>query len=230
METARKIKALPDIHQPRLFLTSYATKRLEKKGLADEGFERQLLKPIYRDHLLRALTGASETQESLAPAAGNRFSLEEARAISDLVVENLSILLAEDNKMNQKVAINMLKKLGHTVTVAQNGKEAVDLYQKGGFHLILMDGQMPEMDGMEATRAIRALEAAAPDPNARIPILALTANAMKGDRERFSGLRHGRLYHQAHQAKGPGRCDSDLHGQPARPTQANRDRQQGHDH
>ncbi len=184
VETARKIKALPDILQPRLFVTSYAAKRMEKQALDDEGFERQLLKPVYRDHLLKALTGASETQETQA-AAGNRFSLEEARALSDLVVENLNILLAEDNKMNQKVAVNMLKKLGHKVTIAENGKEAVDLYQKGEFHIILMDGQMPEMDGMEATRAIRALEAASPDPNARIPIVALTANAMKGDRERF---------------------------------------------
>ena len=183
--TAGRIKALKEIRQPRLILTSYAGKRLEKKALAEAGFERQILKPVYRDNLLRSLTGASETQESASPSAGNRFSLEETRVLSDLQVENLNILLAEDNKMNQKVAVNMLKKLGHQVTIAENGKEAVDLFQKADFHLILMDGQMPEMDGMEATRAIRALETADPGAGSHIPIVALTANAMKGDRERF---------------------------------------------
>ena len=95
---------------------------------------------------------------------------------------SLQILLAEDNKMNQKVALNMLKKIGHRIDVANNGKEAVSAFQKKKFDLIFMDIQMPEMDGMEATAAIRALESKS---ETHTPIVAVTANAIKGDRERF---------------------------------------------
>jgi two-component system sensor histidine kinase/response regulator len=108
---------------------------------------------------------------------------------------NYNILLAEDNKINQKVATSMLKKMGHHVVVVNNGKEAVQAYNENDFDLILMDGQMPEMDGIEATRQIRNADfklqnkiKAHPDSKSktgRIPIIAVTANAMKGDRERF---------------------------------------------
>ena len=84
--------------------------------------------------------------------------------------------------MNQRVAQRMLEKLGHTVVVAANGREAVEALETRGFDAILMDMQMPEMDGLQATAAIRAREAAL--ACARVPIIALTANAMKGDRER----------------------------------------------
>src|SRR6185503_10876305 len=90
------------------------------------------------------------------------------------------ILLVEDNAVNQKVAERMLRKLGHEVRIAVNGREAVDLCAGESFDLILMDCMMPEMDGFEATRAIRAAAGEA----ARVPIVALTANAVAGDRER----------------------------------------------
>ncbi|MBA4369213.1 MAG: hypothetical protein C0403_16425, partial [Desulfobacterium sp.] len=95
--------------------------------------------------------------------------------------------LAEDNQMNQKVAVSMLKKMGHTITIANNGKEAVVAFQKETFDLILMDGNMPVMDGMEATAAIRKIEKVKHSKgiHTHIPIVALTANAMKGDREKF---------------------------------------------
>jgi len=90
------------------------------------------------------------------------------------------ILIAEDNLINQKVAKRLLEKLGYSVEVADNGREAVQKWAGGGFDLILMDCQMPEMDGFEATRAIRAGEAGL----RHIPIIAVTANAMVGDREK----------------------------------------------
>jgi CheY-like chemotaxis protein len=93
----------------------------------------------------------------------------------------LRILVAEDNPINQLVAVRLLEKHGHTVVVACNGREAVAAVQGGGIDLVLMDIQMPEMDGLEATAAIRAAEAGA---GRRLPILALTALAMVGDRER----------------------------------------------
>jgi CheY-like chemotaxis protein len=94
---------------------------------------------------------------------------------------NLHILLAEDNKINQKLAVAMLEKWGHTVVVASNGKEALAALEEQGFDLVLMDVQMPEMDGFEATAAIRGGEKAT---GRHIPIVAMTAHAMEGDRER----------------------------------------------
>ncbi|MEH0021806.1 MAG: response regulator [Desulfobacter sp.] len=187
VELGRKILDQKDITAPRIVLMAYTAKRLGKEELAKAGFDRQILKPVYKGHLLKALTGADEADEArpAATAAETRFSLEEPNAVAGVEAKNLDILLAEDNKMNQKVAVNMLKKLGHNVTIAENGEEALAMFQKQTFSLILMDGQMPVMDGLEATRAIRGLESAAPSPQPHIPIVALTANAMKGDRERF---------------------------------------------
>ncbi len=92
----------------------------------------------------------------------------------------LTVLLAEDSPVNQKLAIGLLHKKGHDVVVANNGQEALDLFQKQSFDLILMDVQMPDMDGFEATGKIRELE----QDGAHTPIIAVTAHAMKGDRER----------------------------------------------
>jgi len=99
-------------------------------------------------------------------------------------VEPLRILLVEDGRVNQRVAVGLLEHRGHGVTVANNGLEALRLLDgesRGDFDVVLMDIQMPEMDGFEATAAIRASERAG-EP--RLPIIAMTAHAMKGDRER----------------------------------------------
>jgi signal transduction histidine kinase/CheY-like chemotaxis protein len=93
----------------------------------------------------------------------------------------LSVLLAEDNKVNQKVAVALLKKAGHQVQVVSNGRDAVLESGRGDFDVILMDVQMPELDGIQATQMIRAREQAF---GAHLPIIALTAHVMKGDRER----------------------------------------------
>jgi CheY-like chemotaxis protein len=92
----------------------------------------------------------------------------------------LKILLADDNRVNQKVAARILEKQGHQVRIAENGVAAVEEFQRGDFDLILMDVQMPEMDGLDATREIQRLER---NGQERIPIIAMTAQTMRGDRD-----------------------------------------------
>src|SRR6202022_1826283 len=94
---------------------------------------------------------------------------------------HLQILLVEDNAVNRVLAVRLLEKRGHTVAVAGNGKEALAALEKQAFDLVLMDVQMPEMDGFEATAALREKEKTT---GIHLPIIAMTAHAMKGDRER----------------------------------------------
>jgi two-component system sensor histidine kinase/response regulator len=95
----------------------------------------------------------------------------------------LHLLLAEDNLVNQKFAVRAIEKAGHSVVIANNGQEAVEIWQRETFDVVLMDMQMPEMDGYEATSTIRKLEREQM-ANTHTPIIAMTANAMKGDKER----------------------------------------------
>jgi CheY-like chemotaxis protein len=97
-------------------------------------------------------------------------------------VPPLRILLVEDNRINQLVAVGFLSRSGHEVTLAENGRQALNLFEQGCFHLVFMDVQMPEMDGYEATLAMRAVEASA--ARQRTPIIALTAQALPEDRQR----------------------------------------------
>lgn len=94
---------------------------------------------------------------------------------------SLHILIAEDNPINQKLAVRLLQKQGHTSIVANNGREAFETWTRQPFDAILMDMMMPEMDGLEATIAIREREKTT---GTHIPIIAITANAMTGDREK----------------------------------------------
>src|SRR6185503_21222373 len=93
----------------------------------------------------------------------------------------LQVLLAEDNPVNQRLAASLLERRGHKVTIAANGREAVAAIERAPFDVVLMDVQMPEMGGFDATAAIRALEHGG---ESHVPIVAMTAHAMKGDRER----------------------------------------------
>ncbi|MBF0333242.1 MAG: response regulator, partial [Alphaproteobacteria bacterium] len=113
---------------------------------------------------------------TLAFGLGREMSVATA-ADAPVNLPPLDILLAEDNPVNQRVATGMLRKRGHAVTVAENGRAALDLVSQRRFDVVLMDVQMPEMDGLQATRAIRAL----PGPESRVPIIAVTAAASEAD-------------------------------------------------
>ncbi|MBW1897130.1 MAG: response regulator, partial [Deltaproteobacteria bacterium] len=138
------------------------------------GISGYLVKPVKQSDLLDAIVMAQGYSTDEALPLITRYAIEEAR-------RRLHIMVVEDNVVNQKVAVAMLEKRGHSVVVASNGREAITALHKESFDLILMDVQMPEMDGFEATRLIRDNEKV---HGAHIPIVAMTAHAMKGDRER----------------------------------------------
>ena len=117
--------------------------------------------------------------EQAAEAASSATDQAQGSASAAAGSTPLNILVAEDSPINQRLAVGLLEKQGHRVVVAHNGQQAIDQFQSGHFDLILMDVQMPELDGFEATAAIRELEA-----GAHTPIIAMTAHALKGDRER----------------------------------------------
>ena len=142
-----------------------------------EGLEvsSYLMKPVKQSELLAAIENA------LTPGNGKSEATSSPSDRPLPPISSLRILLAEDGLTNQKLAMALLGKWGHQVTVAKDGREAVHAYESQPFDLIIMDVQMPEMDGLEATACIRALEQKS---NRHIPIVAMTARAMKGDRER----------------------------------------------
>ncbi|HFE62882.1 MAG TPA: response regulator [Caldithrix sp.] len=175
-----KIKRRNDWSKIPIIMLTSAGKRGDAARSKELGINGYLTKPLSQSDLLKAVVAVlgksgpqKETKELIT-----RHSLREQH-------RGLNILLAEDNLINQKVSVRMLEKRGHTVTIAKNGVEAVQLWEKSfrqvPFDLILMDLQMPQMDGFDATREIRQKEAV---QGGRIPIIALTAHAMKEDEER----------------------------------------------
>ena len=139
------------------------------------GISAYLTKPIKQSELFDVVITA------ISHPAGERPRAPRPAREARRPQRKLQVLLAEDNQVNQLLATRIFKKLGHHVTVVGNGREALSAIQAGQFDLIAMDVQMPEMDGLDATAAIRAWEKA---EGTHVPIMAMTAHAMKGDRER----------------------------------------------
>jgi PAS domain S-box-containing protein len=159
-----------------VMMLSSAGQRGDGARCRDLSIAAYLPKPVSQselwDALATVLAGRDGADDGARPLV-TRHSLREART-------RLRVLLAEDNVVNQRLAVRLLEKRGHRVEVACNGAQAVELLRtEGPFDLIVMDVQMPEMDGLEATRAIREAEG-----EAHIPIIGVTAHALQGDRER----------------------------------------------
>jgi len=173
-QLATAIRADSQLARTRLLILTSAGQRGDGERCRQLGIEAYLTKPIARADLIEAvgtvLAGAPSAQ-GVADLV-TRHSIAESR-------HALRILLAEDNPVNQQVATAMLLKRGHQVDVVANGREAVDAVGTERYDLVLMDIQMPEMDGFEATAQIRALP-----QGAALPIIALTAHALSGERER----------------------------------------------
>jgi two-component system, sensor histidine kinase and response regulator len=160
-----------------LMMLSSANRREDAARCRELGVSTYLTKPIRQSTLLDAIMTtlgmSATTLDRRAPDAAPPESVGGRRG--------LRLLLAEDNAVNQRLAVSLLEKRGHQVVVAANGREALATLDGLPFDAVLMDVQMPEMDGFEATVAIRARDAAA---GAHTPIIAMTAHALKGDRDR----------------------------------------------
>jgi signal transduction histidine kinase/CheY-like chemotaxis protein len=180
-QLAEQIQRSPILAEAVILMLTSGEQRGDLARCRELGISIYLTKPVRRAELRAAILRALNGQ---AGAIGGKTgaSLSESQALrkTDATVA-LHILLAEDNLVNQRVAVAILKKAGHRVTVANNGREALNRWSEQPFDLILMDVQMPEIDGLEATAMIRAHEEKTAE---HIPIIALTAHAMKGDQER----------------------------------------------
>jgi signal transduction histidine kinase/DNA-binding response OmpR family regulator len=174
-ELAARIKHTPALASATIMMLSSADLIGEAARCRELGVAAFLTKPLRQSELLDAMLLALGSVTLVAPATGHH------PPPPDATTRTLRVLLAEDNAVNQRLAQRLLEKQGHTVRVASNGQEALVAFAAEAFDLILMDVQMPEIDGFEATAAIRARERVT---GTHIPIIALTANAMKGDEER----------------------------------------------
>ncbi len=175
-----------------IMLTS-AGERGDGARCVNLGISAYLLKPIKQSELLFTISKVLQAPQSNAAGQSliTRHSIRESR-------RRLRILLADDNAINRKVAASMLKRMGHTVFMAKNGREVLDMVEKQSPDMILMDIQMPEVDGFEATRVLRMKEQGTKE---HLPIVAMTAHAMKGDKERCMQAWYGCLYRKADQCQ-----------------------------
>ena len=173
-----QIRQRPELSTATIMMLTSAGHRGDAARCHELGVSAYLLKPIRQAELREAIVRVLGTKEQNgATPLITRYSVQDAPEPS----VSLRVLLAEDNLVNQRLAKRLLEKRGHTVLVAGNGQEALAAVESETFDVILMDVQMPEMDGLETTVAIRELEKGSGN---HLPIVALTAHAMKGDREK----------------------------------------------
>jgi len=174
-QTARSIKSDPAVKDVKIIILTSMGQRGDAVRIAALGCSAYLLKPVKQqmlfDAVIAVLNREAERQSSLI----TRHTLNEQRKLGQ------RILLAEDNSINQKLAVVLLQKAGYSVDAVETGAQALEKVQSNPYNAVLMDVQMPEMDGFESTHHIREWEK---DNNQHIPIIAMTAHAMQGDRER----------------------------------------------
>ena len=190
----RQIASDRELQHTAMVMLSSAGQQSSKR-FHEAGFFAVMIKPVVRARQLlnvlqAAMNAAPRTigeDAAPAPSVEHVTSTHAASFLEATKATPRRVLLAEDNVVNAKLAVRLLERLGCRIDVASNGHEALKMVQSIPFDLVFMDCQMPEMDGFEATRAIRAWERTSriePSPATRLPIVALTANAMQGDRDR----------------------------------------------
>ena len=176
----QKIKQDPDLKNTRLVMMTSIGKRGDGRRFKDIGFSAYLTKPVKQSQFydcLALVTGKQKDTTYDQPAVFvTRHSIAEHQK------HRVRILLAEDNEINQKVALGILQNFGYRTDVVSNGKEAVEAMESISYDIVLMDCQMPQMDGYVATKEIRSSQSKV--LNHKVPIIAMTAHTMKGDREK----------------------------------------------
>lgn len=173
-----RIRERAEISAARVIMMSSGVHRGDMARCKELGFSAYLTKPVRQSELRDAIAQSLDTRERRIESV-TTVSLNDRPIVPNTTV--LHVLLAEDNAVNQRLATRLLEKRGHRVTVANDGQEAIDSLGHTAYDLVLMDAQMPQIDGFEATRIIRKREE---ETGMHQPIVALTAHAMKGDRER----------------------------------------------
>ena len=173
-QVIRAVRSDPSLQQVKIIILTSMSQRGDAARLQAMGCSAYLLKPV-KQQLLYDAIAAITGQDT-----GQSGEIVTQRSIAGKKREGLRLLLAEDNPTNQKLAVILLEKAGFSVDVVENGQQAFEKVQSGQYNAVLMDMQMPELDGYAAAKKIRAWEAG----QKHIPIIAMTASAMKGDRER----------------------------------------------
>ena len=174
-QTARAIKSDPAVKDAKILILTSMGHRGDASRLEALGCSGYLLKPVKQQMLFDAVVAVLGREEDQGPGLITRHTLSEQRKFGS------RILLAEDNPINQKLAVVLLQKSGYPVDAVENGAQVLEKVQSNRYNVVLMDVQMPEMDGLEATQKIREWEQ---ETGGHIPIIAMTAHAMQGDRER----------------------------------------------
>ena len=174
-QTARAIKSDPAVKDVKIIVLTSMGQRGDAVRLEALGCSGYLLKPVKQQLLFDAILAVLGHEEQKSTSLVTRHSVAEHKK------QGLRILLAEDNPINQKLAVVLLQKAGYSVDAVENGAQAFEKVQENHYSVVLMDVQMPEMDGLEATDQIRQWERVR---GLHIPIIAMTAHAMQGDRER----------------------------------------------
>jgi CheY-like chemotaxis protein len=171
---ARSIKSNPALSDTKLLMLTSMGHLAEEKKWRDSGISAYLVKPVKELRLYETLVTTLRGVRSRLPK--NPDTNIQSRP-------TLKILVAEDNVVNQKVALHQLQKLGYSADAVANGQEVLQALEQIHYEIVLMDCQMPELDGYETTRIIRSKESKAPTPIRPIYVIAMTANALTGDRE-----------------------------------------------
>lgn len=175
---AAAIRQQPDLAGSTIMMLTSADRTGDVRRTRELGLASYLIKPISQPELLREIRRVAGGVRKGAPVAS-----AVSRTHTHDMPNRLNVLIVDDVAVNRRIAQAKVEKLGHSVTLADGGIEAVKLYARGDFDLVLMDIQMPEMDGFEATAKIREIQAS----RRRVPVVAMTAMAMKGDREKCLG-------------------------------------------
>jgi PAS domain S-box-containing protein len=178
--TGQAIKSDPQLRDTVLVMLTSLGYRGDAARLRRLGFSAYLTKPIKQSKLFDAIIEVMTRKQTLVVDGPDAKGLVTKHTLREKQKRRAKILLAEDSAINQKVATAILRRAGHSVDVAENGNQVLEKLRNGQYDVVLMDVMMPEMDGFETTRAIRQNQ----EPGSHLPIIAMTASAMKGDRER----------------------------------------------